>query len=299
MAERDIFDVGGNRAFATGVDLIALLMVFGWLARVAPGLEYAMPVLAFAYLAVLPATRLQGTLGMLLGWVKLTDRQGGRLTWKASAIRAGAKVAWFCLPVVMVWLGERYASLDMLREGWFLIFFLPWASIGLRQRRESAFDLLSGSVVSIRGAAPEAISDAPELRVGQKISGLVAGILCLGLGVVLFSATHAQRIHERRIRTSYAMEQVEGLRAKVEAFYVQNRRWPSVQEIHEPDWNPYPDGGGYRLLDSGVIEITFTVLADLKGHRITFVPSLVNGGPVWTCSTDAEFDKRYLPIKCN
>ena len=40
----------------------------------------------------------------------------------------------------------------------------------------------------------------------------------------------------------------------------------------------YPDGGGYRLKPDGSIEIEFTVLPELKGHRILLVPRMAPGG---------------------
>jgi hypothetical protein len=66
-----------------------------------------------------------------------------------------------------------------------------------------------------------------------------------------------------------------------------------------PDWNPYPDGGGYRLQANGTVVITFSVLPELKGYSITFTPKPAENGPIdWQCSADAGLDRRYLPSSC-
>ena len=70
-------------------------------------------------------------------------------------------------------------------------------------------------------------------------------------------------------------------------------------EMGIPDWNPYPDGGGYRLQANGTLVITFSVLPELKGRSITFAPKLAGNGQIdWQCSADPEIERRYLPSSC-
>lgn len=299
MAERSIFDIAGNRVFAAGIDLVVLVTVGEWLAGWVPGLGYAVPILAFVYLAVLPVTRLWGTLGMLLGGLKVTDRQGGRLGWKSSAIRAGALVAWFSIPWGVVELAQVDARFVRLDEYVWPVFFLPWAIGGFRRRRESVFDLLAGAVVSIRGASPEAIATPSRPGPRQMFLAAISVGLCLALGVLLTTVQQVGRTRDHEARVDYAMQQVAPVRAAVEDFYARNHRWPSAQEIGVAEWNPYPAGGGYRLLGNGVVEITFSVVPGLKGHRISLTPeSSADQSMAWKCGTDADFEPRYLPHDC-
>lgn len=300
-AQQTIFADVGNRAAALLLDLLLLTFVAASVAAELPAPSYTFPLLVFLYFAGMPLSPLQGTPGKWICRIKLCDRLGKRLTWRSSAVRVGATMFWFGAPFVFNDIssfgGLEGASLSAI---WWLLFALPWAPAGFLPRRESLFDLLAGSLVVRYGADTESIARAEPEQKLRILNGVGTVILFLAAGAVLSIAIPAQRDMNRRARVAYAISQTEPLRQKVEVFHEREQRWPTAGELGIPEWTPYRDGGGYRLLADGRILITFTVLPELKGHSITFRPTRAADGKqiLWQCSTDAGFKPSYVPASC-
>ena len=298
--QRAIFAGSGNRAVAFLLDLILVTFSGPLVTDLALPGSYVFAGIAFLYFAGMPLSPLQGTLGKWICRIKLCDRSGNRLTWRASAVRTAATMCWFGIPVALAsspWFQELDTGL--LSVLWSLI-VLPWAPAGFMPRRESLFDLLAGSVVVRRKATTGSIASAePVQKPGIfNVAGVV--VLCLAFGAMLSLMIGAHHDHDRRVRISYAIMETQALRQEIEAFHGREQRWPTAGELSVPEWNPYPDGGGFRLQADGSILITFSVLPDLKRHSITYRPTLsVDGKRIeWHCSADARFRKAYLPPNC-
>jgi uncharacterized RDD family membrane protein YckC len=295
-----IFAATGNRAAALLLDLILLSFASGQAVQAGLALPYAFPSLVFAYFAGMPLTPLQGTLGKWICRIKLCDRQGRRLGWRASALRAGATMCWFAPPFLLGEIaslgGVEGASLSIT---WWLLFALPWAPAGFLPRRESLFDLLAGSLVVRYRADTESIASAEPAQTPGILNTAGNVLVCLAAGAALSVMVGAQHDMNRRGRVAYAIEQTRPLREKVEVFQVRERRMPTAGELGVPEWTPYPDGGGYRLQDGGIL-ITFTKLPELKGHSIFFRPAPAGDGKKvqWQCSADPGFKRGYLPSSC-
>jgi len=299
-AQLTVFADIASRAAALLVDLVLLVIAAAAVAAELPG-PYVFPALALLYFVGMPRSPLQGTLGKWIFRIRICDRLGKRLTWRASALRGGAMMAWFGLPILIrefsLFMGLQEASLSAI---WWLLIAVPWAPAGFLPRRESLFDLLAGSLVVRYRADAESIARAePAQRPGiLNVAG--TAILSLGAGAALSVVMTTQNDMNRRARVAYAIAQTEPLRQKVEAFHDREQRWPKAGELGVPEWTPYRDGGGYRLEEDGSIVITFAVLPELKGRSITFRPSRAADGKKlqWQCSTDAGLNPGYVPARC-
>ena len=292
----------GNRAIAFIVDATLLAFITSFLSGIDPIGRYAAPLLAFLYLTALPRSPLQGSLGQWVCRIRLCDRQGRLMTWRASALRAGVTVLWFCLPVAfnaLFTLGGMTIG-KVLANIWWLFFLAPWASIGFRPRRESIFDLLAGSlVVTLRADTAQIAEDtAPkDLRL---FSGVGMLLLCLAIGatiqMMLDMVTHRNLLG----RATYAIQETRPLRAQIEGFYTQTGRWPTRAELGIAPSIPYPDGGHYSAQAEGKIVIRFSVNPHLKDRNLTFTPTFIpkEGRFDWKCVADEGLDKRYVPSVC-
>lgn len=290
----------GNRVVALFLDLLLLMLVASAGLLPAPLGQYLWPLLVFLYFATLPLSPLQGTLGKWICRIKLCDGNGTRLTWRASAVRAGATLCWFGLPWLFGPEDIRATPVgDALATGWWLAFALPWAPIEFLPRRQSLFDLLAGSLVVRYGADAESIRNEPLRRPGW-LKAVAAVAFCLLAGLMLELAIEQTRFRNLYSRVAYAIEATRELRDKVEAFHEVAQRWPTATELDVPAWTPYRDGGGYRLAAEGRVVVSFSVLPELKGHSIRLVPARpATEGPIaWKCEADAGFNKRYLPHHC-
>lgn len=300
-AQQTVFADIASRAAALLLDLVLLSFVAAAANASELPAPYTILSLALLYFVGMPLSPLQGTLGKWICRIKICDRCGTRLTWRASAVRVGATMGWFGLPFflndVSSFGGLEGASLSAI---WWLLFALPWAPAGFLPRGESLFDLLAGSLVVRYGADTESIARAEPEQKFRILNGVGTAILFLAAGAVLSIVIPAQRDMNRRARVGYAIEQVVPLRQKVEAFHDREQRWPTAGELGIPEWTPYRDGGGYRLQADGNILITFTVLPELKGHSIAIRPTRAADGKKihWQCSADAGFKPGYLPAAC-
>lgn len=294
-----VFAGSGNRAVATVLDLIVLFLMAALISGLPAPANLLLAPLAFLYLSGMPLTPLGGTLGKWVCRIRLCDRQGRPLGWHAAALRAGATVGWLALPALLGMLA-RSADLPvarMLADLWWLVFLLPWVSIGFLPRRESLFDLVAGSLVVRAKADAEQIADTatPPVRI---FGGLGTLLLCLGIGAalsIMLSVYQARMLHGR---IAYAVNETKSLRTRIEDFRGEKQRWPTAAELGMPDGVPYPDGGSYRVQDSGRIVITFSVLPELKGRSLVFTPTPEDSALRWTCQADAGLDKSFLPAAC-
>ena len=298
--QRSVLAGGGNRAAAFLLDVILLVFLMGLFSESLGDLrQFVLPLIALGYVAAMPLTPLQGTLGKWVCRIKICDRRGNRLRWRASVLRALATFGWFSLPFVLGQIISDVALRHQISELWMLLFLLPWISIGFMPRCESLFDLLAGSVVvRVKATAEDIVSFEP-IQKRRVLNGIGTALLFLLLGVFFSMTWQMQRVKGMYSRIAYAIEETRELRKKIEVFHEAEKRWPVPREIGLPDWNPYPDGGGYRLQDNGTVIITFSVLPELKGRSITFVPKLAVSGQVeWQCTADSGIERRYLPHSC-
>lgn len=250
----------------------------------------------------MPLTPLQGTLGKWICRIRLSDRHGSRLGWRAAVLRAGATLVWFCLPVVF---SKLFSAGGMplgkvLGDIWWLLFLMPWALIGFRPCRESAIDLIAGSLVVTSRADRQQIAQDNSNKNLRLVSGVGALLLCLAMGAGLQSMIDVFKARSLYGRIAYAVQETLPLRARVEEFQDQMHRWPTASDLDIAATIPYPDGGHYSLQADARIVIRFSVLPELKDRSLTFTPTLSPNEDfvTWQCSVDAGLNKRYLPSVC-
>ena len=286
----------GNRAAAMLLDVILLLSLSAFLTTrlASPFSEYTLPTLWLIYFTVMPLTRIQGSIGQGLARLKLCDRQGARLSWRASLIRTLAGLLWLSVPIALNHLAEDWTSAYLLSDAWWTICFLPVFFIGFMPLGESLFDLLAGSVLVKYACTPPLLAEAQAQRQYRITNGLVLSAVGIIAGYGIGSVTEAQHQFDIRHRVSYAMSETIPLRQQIEAFYAQAARWPTASELGIPEWKPYPDGGGYHLLADGRVVIRFAVHPRLKGREIRFTPELDSQKKIhWRCHADSG---KHLPL---
>lgn len=297
-----LYGGSGNRAVAFFIDLALLVFPMGLLSGLSPLGGYALALFVFLYLTLMPLSPLQATLGQWICRIRLCDRQGQRLGWRAAALRAGATVGWFCLPVLLSKLSSSAGTPlgKMLGEIWWLLFLMPWALIGFRARRESVFDLIAGTLVVTSRAQAQQIADNDGARGIRLLSGVATLLLCLAVGAMFQSMIDIYTVRSLHSRIAYAVEETRPLRARVEAFRDEMQRWPTAADLGMTAPVPYPDGGHYSLAAPARIVIRFSVLPELKDRSLTFTPTWVpaENRVDWQCSADPRLDKRYLPVAC-
>ena len=298
--QKPVLAGSGNRAAAFLLDFILLVFLMGMFSESSGALrQFVLPLIAFGYLAVMPMTPLQGTLGKWVCRIKICDKCGNHLSWRASLQRALATFGWFALPFLLGQVISDVALRHQLSELWMLLFLLPWIPIGFMPRCESLFDLLAGSVVVRAKATAEDVVSSESIQKRRVLNGIGTALLFLLLGAIFSMTWQVQRVKSMYSRIAYAIGETRELRGQIEAFHEAEKRWPAAREIGLPDWNPYPDGGGYRLQSNGTVVITFSVLPELKGRSITFAPKLAANGPAeWQCTADPGIERRYLPHSC-
>ena len=299
----DLYGGNGNRAVAFVLDGMLVAFLASLLSSLAPG-SVLMPVIALLYFSVSPLTPLQATLGKWICRIRLCDRSGTVLGWRASVIRAGALTGWFCLPPLlsMIRWSSGEAGIPFVRElgniVW-LIILLPWATIGFRPRRESMFDLLAGTlVVRSRTLSDQVAADRTDQPL-RWATGVGVLLLCLSVGATLQVALDAFKERTLRARVAYAINETRPLQTRIEDFHEQQRRWPTMTDLGLPTQVDYPDGGHYRLGADGTIWVTFSVLPELKGYSLRFRPIVEAEKPLrWICQADGGLNPRYLPSRC-
>jgi uncharacterized RDD family membrane protein YckC len=292
----------GSRGAALLLD--TLLLIFVVAAAPEALHELGIPsflLVVFLYFAGMPLTPLQGTLGKWICQIKICDRAGMPLKWRASAVRTLAAMCWLWLPLALAQVPflQDLAG-DWLSTIWAMLLPLPWATAGFLPRRETLFDLLAGSLVVRYRADTESIARAEPAQKPGILNVVGVTVLALAVGAGFGTMTGTQKDRNLRSRVGYAIGETKPLREKIEAFHAREKRWPTPAELSVPEWTPYRDGGGYRLRTDGSILITFSVLPELKGRNIIFRPTPAAGSDEiqWKCSIDPGLNPRYVPAMC-
>lgn len=290
----------GNRAVAFLLDLILLALLAGAFAPYLDSIrQLVVPLLFVICFTSMPLTPLQGTPGKWVCRIKLADRQGNRVGLRASLTRTFAQAIWFALPFVFGRVLSDMPFRGRVTETCWLLILLPWVSIGFMPRRESLFDRLAGTLVVRCRATPDDIAHAEPLVRRRVMNGVGMAFLCLVVGFILSTTIGLQRTKDLRSRVAYAIGETQSLRQTIEQFHDAENRWPDPAEMGIPEWTPFPDGGGYGVQADGSVVIRFSVLPELRGHRITFTPASTARGRIdWQCSADAGIERRYLPSDC-
>lgn len=295
----------GNRVLAFILDLVLLGFLLGGAFGVAEGTipeELAariIPATVFlVYCTAMPLTPLQGTVGKWICRLKLCDRRGERLEWRRAFVRAAATLGWLWL--AGSFLGASDSSLEgtALMVAW-SCWWLAWGATIWTPWRQSAFDLVAGTLVVRLRAEPAAIAAAdPGPRI--RYANLALAVLVCGVaGFLLGSMQDMARMRNLFSRVHYAVQAVQPLRDRIAAFHARENRWPTASELGVAEWTPYPDGGGYRLQPDASILIGFSVLPQLKGHTILLRPVAEPSGAIsWKCTPDPGFRSTYLPALC-
>ena len=251
--------------------------------------------LTFAWFAGLPLTRLQGTPGKWIARIKLCDRGGAPLSARKSLVRSSATFAWVG---AALWIGPP------VQVEWMLVYWIavtaPWAAMGFAPRRESLFDLLSGSRVVRIKASPEAIAGLEPVT--ARPATRILGTLLLWGAVAVAAAIPmaAQRDLDHRVRIVYALTETKNLRLRVEEYRQKESRWPSAEALGVPAWTAFPAGGGYGLERDGAIRIRFDVKPELKGRGVLLTPGVGSDGKriEWKCAPYAELNPAWVPASC-
>jgi uncharacterized RDD family membrane protein YckC len=180
----------GNRVVALLLDMVLLVLLASTVAGPAESFRnYVLPGLSLVYFFGMPLTPLQGTLGKWVCRIKMCDRQGQRLRWRASLLRTTATIAWFSLPLLFGMLTVVSAFVKQtLMETWWLLFLVPWLPMGFTARHESVFDLLARTRVVRYRADPERIAHTEATETRKILDGLVLALGCLLIGFILSTA---------------------------------------------------------------------------------------------------------------
>ena len=288
----------GNRTLAMVLDLGLVIFLFSWLPLNDAWRPYALPLIAFAYFALLPISPLEGTPGKWACRVRMVAQTGQRLSLRQSVIRALGPVLWFCIPVVLrklpplgPWSGTDLSIL------WWWLWALPWSTAWFLPYRATLFDRLAGTVVIRRtGRWPDETTANWSIRPYQVVLALLLALLA---GAILHVAIRAMHDFEMRSRVAYAVSQTSELRLQMANFHYDSHRWPTPAELGRPAATPYPGGGHYRMEPRGQIVIQFAVLQELKGKTLRFSPRFGTDGLVeWRCERDSALPERYVPGQC-
>jgi uncharacterized RDD family membrane protein YckC len=302
-APKSIYAGTGERSGALLLDLLLLAFALAAAAPFIAELEPYGPILILLllllYFAGLPLTALQGTLGRRIVGTKICGRNGRRLHWRASLVRAGAIIGWVELASYAFQSDLPILSTYPVKTAIFVVIFLPWAPAAFLPRRQSLFDLLAGTLV-VRAKADEAAisqDDGGSPRIGE---GIATTVLCMLTGAGASVFVFAYQDMDRRGRVVYAIGQTGPLRERIEAFRGSEARWPSAADLGITEFTPFPAGGGYRLESDGSIRISFSKLKELKGHEVIQRPiAAAAGGKIrWQCSADPGMKRGYLPPSC-
>ena len=125
----------------------------------------------------------------------------------------------------------------------------------------------------------------------------------LVFGIPLLIAMVVIPIHKDRdlqARIAYAWQETGALRQAVEDFHTEHRALPADARAlgavgHRTD---YPDGGYYLLESNGRVRIRFTVKPELVNGAVVLTPKIKNDKLQWVCTSEGEFEQRYLPRSC-
>ena len=101
-----------------------------------------------------------------------------------------------------------------------------------------------------------------------------------------------------RHRVGYAVGQTAMLKAHVQEYYLDVRRWPTKgSDLGAATRVEFPDGGYYELEDDGVIRIHFTATPELMNGSVVLSPAVGKDGITWKCHADGLW-KGHMIAAC-
>ena len=227
-------------------------------------------VIAAAYYSVMHSSDLQATLGKRAFGIKVTDREGNRLS----------------LPHAIGRYFATWISTVLLCIGFLMAAFTA--------RKQALHDLICGTLVVNREAAPaEIVAGGGTMPV---TGGVWAAIVILfGLpffgGIAAAIAIPAYQDYTIRAKVADVLTAATPLKRQVEQAQAQKRSWPT---------GPVAIGSrfaaGAEISSRGDIVVT-VVDAIAPGGRIVLVPTDAGGAVEWKCSA-REVKPQHLPVNC-
>jgi Tfp pilus assembly major pilin PilA len=119
------------------------------------------------------------------------------------------------------------------------------------------------------------------------------------IGILAAIAIPAYQDYTLRAQVSSTLAHAEPAKRWVEAFWLENKRFPNSADIAKFDFNRLRGGNISRVVmlpDTGAIVITMGGNATFKGKRILLKPAATQDGLQWSCKS--ELADKYMPMSC-
>lgn len=119
------------------------------------------------------------------------------------------------------------------------------------------------------------------------------------IGILAAIAIPAYQDYTLRAQVSSTLAHAEPAKRWVEAFWLENKRFPNSADIAKFDFNRLRGGNISRVVmlpDTGAIVITMGGNAKFKGKRILLKPAATQDGLQWSCKS--ELADKYMPMSC-
>ena len=260
------FGLLGSRGMAFVLDLVLVNVLHFMVVQLAIALHVGVGnwslIVAALYMGLLPATRLQATLGKGMVGLRICDRSGKRIGVLRSLLRL---VAWV-------------PSIGFGGLGFIAAAFTP--------RRQALHDLVAGTFVVNRGATPEEIAQVPARVSAMSRVGLILGFSLFAFGVYyLLLVFDRQRRYEELVAL---LDAADPYKAEVEKALRSGAPMPAPVAMprNARVMSARPDG-------TIVIEVSDDLV---PGARLTLRPEAVPDGKYqWTCRGEGM---RYAPAAC-
>jgi len=232
------------------------------------------------YFVFQEASHHQATIGKRLFGIKVTDRDGWRLTFPRALAR------WFAALL-------SYA-----------VFFAGFLMAGITHRKRALHDMLAGTLVVDRWA----YTDMPERQLRGAPLWAIAALLGPLPLVLPFAAAIVIPVYaDYRIRSQFTEAATLADRAKsaVASYYAHHGTMPSHNVsagLPEPEriTGQYVTG---IVVSDGVVVVSFGNQADpaIRDGLLVYAPHPALGGPVaWDCNARAgtTIQPKYRPLEC-
>jgi uncharacterized RDD family membrane protein YckC len=266
---------------------ILILTLVGWL-------------LWAVYKVGLQCSEFQATVGKLAVGIKVTDRDGRRLTLLRSIGRFGGELI-------------SAASLSV-----------GYVMAGFTRRRQALHDMLAGTLVVRCEVTPEtlaAVPEAPRLSVAARTVLVLLGVVWVGLVALVVAMSFSQRYRATQVDQRHgvadpprsaeqrrqARAQVEQVLSGVDAYKTeiaaQLENGVSFADVSSPEFQVGVSSGlpFVESIDAvrGAILIVFAddAAPGLASHQLALVPVLLRDGHVvWICGYGPRPDRGALPF---
>ncbi|APV52143.1 hypothetical protein BWI17_22215 [Betaproteobacteria bacterium GR16-43] len=263
--------------------IISFTVTFGMIAM-NPGLDRVATVfsivLAWLYSALMVSSGTQATLGMMAFGIKVTDLEGGRITFLRATGRHFA----------------TWISAILLLGGFLMAAFTA--------RKQALHDMIASTLVVRKDATPEEAasgSGTMKLTWGVWVMILLLGPMPMFAGIVAAISIPAYQDFTVRAHLVESVAEANAAKSAVVAYYGVNSKLPTTLDdtTFRKSVSPYA-GVVTAVLEGPTIEIRVTPASDqniLKGGSV--VMRSPNAAPRfdWTCRGDGIAD-RYLPFSC-